>query len=155
MGSPCTPDPVVCFSQPHGERFGSLLALPTRAICGLSHKFCLMMIYSKEQGRDPLSRLYPSLRLLIPLTPHCFGLHRRPQHAQHRHPVVGHPELGLCRQHTEAEEQAERAANQLHPVFAATPGRTTPPASTLPLLMPKIWIEIFLGWNQNLCESNR
>ncbi|XP_075875083.1 lysosomal-trafficking regulator isoform X4 [Nelusetta ayraudi] len=50
VGSPCTPDPVVCFSQPHGERFGSLLALPTRAICGLSHKFCLMMIYSKEQG---------------------------------------------------------------------------------------------------------
>lgn len=58
VGSPCTPDPVVCFSQPHGERFGSLLALPTRAICGLSHKFCLMMIYSKEQGRDPLSRLH-------------------------------------------------------------------------------------------------
>ncbi|XP_056902658.1 lysosomal-trafficking regulator isoform X3 [Takifugu flavidus] len=50
VGSPSTPDPVVCFSQPHGERFGSLLALPTRAICGLSRKFCLMMIYSKEQG---------------------------------------------------------------------------------------------------------
>ncbi|XP_067381634.1 lysosomal-trafficking regulator isoform X1 [Channa argus] len=49
-GSPSAPDPVVCFSQPHGERFGSLLALPTRAICGLSPKFCLMMIYSKEQG---------------------------------------------------------------------------------------------------------
>lgn len=43
----------MCFSQPHGERFGSLLALPTRAICGLSSKFCLMMIYSKEQGRKP------------------------------------------------------------------------------------------------------
>lgn len=52
VGSPSTPDPVVCFSQPHGERFGSLLALPTRAICGLSRKFCLMMIYSKEQGRS-------------------------------------------------------------------------------------------------------
>lgn len=51
VGSPSAPDPVVCFSQPHGERFGSLLALPTRAICGLSRKFCLMMIYSKEQGR--------------------------------------------------------------------------------------------------------
>ncbi|XP_037321151.2 lysosomal-trafficking regulator isoform X2 [Pungitius pungitius] len=50
VGSPSAPDPVVCFSQPHGERFGSLLALPTRAICGLSRKFCLMMIYSKEQG---------------------------------------------------------------------------------------------------------
>ncbi|XP_059421648.1 lysosomal-trafficking regulator isoform X1 [Carassius carassius] len=50
VGSPSAPDPVVCFSQPHGEHFGSLLALPTRAICGLSHKFCLMMIYSKEQG---------------------------------------------------------------------------------------------------------
>uniref|UniRef100_A0A8C5N5V7 Lysosomal trafficking regulator n=1 Tax=Gouania willdenowi TaxID=441366 RepID=A0A8C5N5V7_GOUWI len=50
VGSPSAPDPVVCFSQPHGERFGSLLALPTRAICGLSWKFCLMMIYSKEQG---------------------------------------------------------------------------------------------------------
>ncbi|KAI4812815.1 hypothetical protein KUCAC02_024182, partial [Chaenocephalus aceratus] len=50
VGSPSAPDPVVCFSQPHGERFGSLLALPTRAICGLSCKFCLMMIYSKEQG---------------------------------------------------------------------------------------------------------
>ncbi|XP_033860358.3 lysosomal-trafficking regulator-like isoform X6 [Acipenser ruthenus] len=50
VGSPSSPDPVVCFSQPHGERFGSLLALPTRAICGLSRKFCLMMIYSKEQG---------------------------------------------------------------------------------------------------------
>uniref|UniRef100_A0A8C9W4Q6 Lysosomal trafficking regulator n=1 Tax=Scleropages formosus TaxID=113540 RepID=A0A8C9W4Q6_SCLFO len=50
VGSPSAPDPVVCFSQPHGEAFGSLLALPTRAICGLSRKFCLMMIYSKEQG---------------------------------------------------------------------------------------------------------
>uniref|UniRef100_A0A671VJQ1 Lysosomal trafficking regulator n=1 Tax=Sparus aurata TaxID=8175 RepID=A0A671VJQ1_SPAAU len=50
VGSPSAPDPVVCFSQPHGERFGSLLALPTRAICGLSRMFCLMMIYSKEQG---------------------------------------------------------------------------------------------------------
>uniref|UniRef100_A0A3P9LYC8 Lysosomal trafficking regulator n=1 Tax=Oryzias latipes TaxID=8090 RepID=A0A3P9LYC8_ORYLA len=50
VGSPSAPDPVVCFSQPHGERFGSLLALPTRAICGLYSKFCLMMIYSKEQG---------------------------------------------------------------------------------------------------------
>lgn len=53
VGSPSAPDPVVCFSQPHGERFGSLLALPTRAICGLSRKFCLMMIYSKEQGKKP------------------------------------------------------------------------------------------------------
>nr|XP_015799444.2 lysosomal-trafficking regulator isoform X1 [Nothobranchius furzeri]XP_054605786.1 lysosomal-trafficking regulator isoform X1 [Nothobranchius furzeri] len=50
VGSPSAPDPVVCFSQPHGECFGSLLALPTRAICGLSRHFCLMMIYSKEQG---------------------------------------------------------------------------------------------------------
>ncbi|KAM9317348.1 lysosomal-trafficking regulator [Gastrophryne carolinensis] len=50
VGSPSAPDPIVCFSQPHGERFGSLLALPTRAICGLSKKFCLMMSYSKEQG---------------------------------------------------------------------------------------------------------
>ncbi|XP_054831083.1 lysosomal-trafficking regulator [Eublepharis macularius] len=50
VGSPSSPDPVVCFSQPHGERFGFLQALPTRAICGLSQKFCLLMIYSKEQG---------------------------------------------------------------------------------------------------------
>ncbi|KAE8601970.1 hypothetical protein XENTR_v10013848 [Xenopus tropicalis] len=50
VGSPSAPDPSVCFSQPHGERFGSLQALPTRAVCGLSGKFCLMMIYSKEQG---------------------------------------------------------------------------------------------------------
>uniref|UniRef100_A0A663N0M6 Lysosomal trafficking regulator n=1 Tax=Athene cunicularia TaxID=194338 RepID=A0A663N0M6_ATHCN len=50
VGSPSAPDPVVCFSQPHGERFGSLQALPTKAICGLSSKFCLLMIYSKEQG---------------------------------------------------------------------------------------------------------
>ncbi|XP_018413216.1 PREDICTED: lysosomal-trafficking regulator [Nanorana parkeri] len=50
VGSPSSPDPIVCFSQPHGERFGSLQALPTRAICGLSKKFCLMMSYSKEQG---------------------------------------------------------------------------------------------------------
>ncbi|XP_053567057.1 lysosomal-trafficking regulator isoform X2 [Bombina bombina] len=50
VGSPSAPDPSVCFSQPHGEKFGSLQALPTRAICGLSWKFCLMMIYSKEQG---------------------------------------------------------------------------------------------------------
>ncbi|XP_067392088.1 lysosomal-trafficking regulator isoform X2 [Emydura macquarii macquarii] len=50
VGSPSALDPVVCFSQPHGERFGSLQALPTRAICGLSRKFCLLMIYSKEQG---------------------------------------------------------------------------------------------------------
>ncbi|MCI4376677.1 hypothetical protein PGIGA_G00191140 [Pangasianodon gigas] len=50
VGSPSAPDPVVCFSQTHGECFGSLLALPTRAVCGLSCKFCLMVIYSKEQG---------------------------------------------------------------------------------------------------------
>ncbi|XP_051880021.1 lysosomal-trafficking regulator isoform X2 [Pristis pectinata] len=50
VGSPSAPDPVICFSQFHGEQFGSLLALPTRAICGLSRKFCLMMTYSKEQG---------------------------------------------------------------------------------------------------------
>ncbi|XP_058165487.1 lysosomal-trafficking regulator isoform X2 [Dasypus novemcinctus] len=50
VGSPSAPVPVVCFSQPHGERFGSLQALPTRAICGLSRNFCLLMIYSKEQG---------------------------------------------------------------------------------------------------------
>ncbi|XP_051470632.1 lysosomal-trafficking regulator isoform X2 [Apus apus] len=50
VGSPSAPDPVVCFSQPHGERFGSLQALPTKAVCGLSCKFCLLMIYSKEQG---------------------------------------------------------------------------------------------------------
>uniref|UniRef100_A0A4X2K9J7 Lysosomal-trafficking regulator n=1 Tax=Vombatus ursinus TaxID=29139 RepID=A0A4X2K9J7_VOMUR len=50
VGSPSAPVPVVCFSQPHGERFGSLQALPTKAICGLSQKFCLLMIYSKEQG---------------------------------------------------------------------------------------------------------
>nr|XP_033792260.1 lysosomal-trafficking regulator isoform X2 [Geotrypetes seraphini] len=50
VGSPSASDPVVCFSQPHGERFGLLQALPTRAICGLSQKFCLMMVYSKEKG---------------------------------------------------------------------------------------------------------
>ncbi|XP_061083889.1 lysosomal-trafficking regulator-like isoform X5 [Conger conger] len=50
VGSPSAPEPVVCFSQPHGEHFGTLLALPTRAVCGLSRNFCLMMIYSKEQG---------------------------------------------------------------------------------------------------------
>ncbi|NXA37739.1 LYST regulator, partial [Eudromia elegans] len=50
VGSPSAPDPVVCFSQPNGERFGSLQALPTKAICALSRKFCLLMIYSKEQG---------------------------------------------------------------------------------------------------------
>ncbi|XP_004691083.1 PREDICTED: lysosomal-trafficking regulator [Condylura cristata] len=50
VGSPSAPVPVVCFSQPHGERFGSLQALPTRAICGLSQSFCLLVTYSKEQG---------------------------------------------------------------------------------------------------------
>ncbi|XP_040824116.1 lysosomal-trafficking regulator isoform X2 [Ochotona curzoniae] len=50
VGSPSAPVPVICFSQPHGERFGSLQALPTRAICGLSQNFCLLMTYSKEQG---------------------------------------------------------------------------------------------------------
>lgn len=50
VGSPSAPVPVVCFSQPHGERFGSLQALPTRAICGLSRNFCLLMTYNKEQG---------------------------------------------------------------------------------------------------------
>ncbi|KAM5206197.1 lysosomal-trafficking regulator isoform 1-T3 [Hipposideros larvatus] len=50
VGSPSAPVPVVCFSQPHGESFGSLQALPTRAICGLSRNFCLLMTYSKEQG---------------------------------------------------------------------------------------------------------
>lgn len=52
----------------------------------------------------------------------CSPLCRCSEHAQHRHPVVSHLELGLCRQHTEAEEQAERTANQLHSVFAAAPG---------------------------------
>ncbi|KAF5922014.1 hypothetical protein HPG69_015464 [Diceros bicornis minor] len=51
VGSPSAPVPVVCFSQPHGERFGSLQALPTRTICGLSRNFCLLMTYSKEQGK--------------------------------------------------------------------------------------------------------
>lgn len=40
-----------------------MLALPTRAICGLSRQFCLMMIYSKEQGRGaalPLKRDFSS-----------------------------------------------------------------------------------------------
>ncbi|XP_078452661.1 lysosomal-trafficking regulator isoform X1 [Lampetra planeri] len=51
VGSPSCPDPMVCFSQPHpGQRFGSLLALPTRVVCGLAPNFCLMMTYSKEQG---------------------------------------------------------------------------------------------------------
>nr|XP_002717388.2 lysosomal-trafficking regulator isoform X3 [Oryctolagus cuniculus] len=50
VGSPSAPVPVICFSQPHGERFGSLQALPTKAICGLSRNFCLLMTYSKEQG---------------------------------------------------------------------------------------------------------
>ncbi|XP_036133268.1 lysosomal-trafficking regulator isoform X2 [Molossus molossus] len=50
VGSPSAAVPVVCFSQPHGERLGSLQALPTRAICGLSQNFCLLMTYSKEQG---------------------------------------------------------------------------------------------------------
>lgn len=50
VGSPSAPVPVVCFKQPHGERFGSLQALPTKAICGLSQNFCLLMTYSKEQG---------------------------------------------------------------------------------------------------------
>ncbi|XP_066238803.1 lysosomal-trafficking regulator isoform X1 [Saccopteryx leptura] len=50
VGSPSAAVPVVCFSQPHGERLGSLQALPTRAICGLSRNFCLLMTYSKEQG---------------------------------------------------------------------------------------------------------
>ncbi|CAK6442252.1 unnamed protein product [Pipistrellus nathusii] len=50
VGSPSAPVPVVCFSQPHGEALGSLQALPTRAICGLSRNFCLLMTYSKEQG---------------------------------------------------------------------------------------------------------
>lgn len=74
VGSPSAPDPVVCFSQPHGERFGSLLALPTRAICGLSRKFCLMMIYSKEQGRKPA--IQPQVRVDVQcvFTMSC-GLH--------------------------------------------------------------------------------
>lgn len=124
MGSPSAPDPVVCFSQPHGERFGSLLALPTRAICGLSRKFCLMMIYSKEQGRKPSSQsgCTGCFALLTPLTL-CSLLCRCPQHAQHRHPVVGHLELGLRGQHIEAEEQAERTTHQLHSVFSASPGK--------------------------------
>lgn len=47
---------------------------------------------------------------------------RREEHEQHGHPVVGHPELGLCRQHPQAEEQAERASGQLHTEFPAVPG---------------------------------
>ncbi|XP_036893214.1 lysosomal-trafficking regulator isoform X1 [Sturnira hondurensis] len=50
VGSPSAAMPVVCFSQPHGERLASLQALPTRAICGLSRNFCLLVTYSKEQG---------------------------------------------------------------------------------------------------------
>lgn len=142
MGSPSAPDPVVCFSQPHGERFGSLLALPTRAICGLYSKFCLMMIYSKEQGmgaffrRDFSRQDFPpdSYRCVCPLP------HRRAEHAQHRHPVVCHPELGIRRQHPAAEEQAERAAHQLHSVFTAPPGMTRFP----PEPAPKV------GWGKDL-----
>lgn len=37
--------------------------------------------------------------------------------------MVGHLELGLRRQHIEAEEQAERTAYQLHSVFATSPGK--------------------------------
>lgn len=122
VGSPSAPDPVVCFSQPHGERFGSLLALPTRAICGLSRSFCLMMIYSKEQGEEE-SRRASGLKPQHPPDASLSLLLRCPQHAQHRHPVVGHLELGLRRQHPEAEEQAERAAHQLYSVFTAPPGK--------------------------------
>lgn len=55
----------------------------------------------------------------------CLLLCRCPQHAQHRHPVVGHLKLELRGQHTETEEQAERTAHQLHPVFTAPPGKHT------------------------------
>lgn len=48
---------------------------------------------------------------------------RREKHEQHGHPVVGHPELGLCRQHLKAEEQTKRAPDQLHTEFAAVPGK--------------------------------
>ena len=75
VGSPSSPDPVVCFSQPHGERFGSLLALPTRAICGLSRKFCLMMIYSKEQGRVHLSLWPGSINTSSTLIVCCTSWH--------------------------------------------------------------------------------
>lgn len=124
VGSPSAPDPVVCFSQTHGERFGSLLALPTRAICGLSRKFCLMMIYSKEQGKV-------LLRSVVCFTTGFFLFHstlspllRCAEYAQHRHPVVSHPELGLRRQHTAAEEQTEWTAHQLHSVLTAPSGKT-------------------------------
>lgn len=89
-----------------------------------------MMIYSKEQGRKPTSQTQISQDvlnvlhnvLLTPLT--LFSLLCRcPQHAQHRHPVVGHLELGLRGQHIEAEEQAERTTYQLHSVLATSPGK--------------------------------
>ena len=130
MGSPSAPDPVVCFSQPHGESFGSLLALPTRAICGLSRKFCLMMIYSKEQGRKPTARRQVRMDVQDALhkvlrTPFifCSLLLRCSEHAQYRHPVVGHLELGLRRQHIEAEKQTERTSYQLYSVFTTSPGK--------------------------------
>lgn len=126
VGSPSAPDPVVCFSQPHGERFGSLLALPTRAICGLSRKFCLMMIYSKEQGRKACLSLTSDLEYFPMSLSLCLSctrlLCRCAEHAQHRYPVVSHLELGLRRQHIATEEQTERAAHQLHPVFTTAPG---------------------------------
>lgn len=89
-----------------------------------------MMIYSKEQGRKPTRHSQVSLdvqdvfhnALLTPLTL-CSLLCRCSEHAQHRHPVVGHLELGLRRQHIEAEEQAERTTYQLHSVFTTSPGK--------------------------------
>lgn len=55
----------------------------------------------------------------------CFFLSavRSKKHAQHRHSVVSHSQLGLQRQHAASEEQAERAAHQLHPVLTAAPGQ--------------------------------
>ncbi|KAG7272560.1 hypothetical protein CRUP_004735 [Coryphaenoides rupestris] len=69
VGSPSAPDPVVCFSQPHGERFGSLLALPTRAICGLSRN---------KQSEPPInfiqcSQLHQPSEMEVESQVHLYG----------------------------------------------------------------------------------
>ncbi|CAG09550.1 unnamed protein product, partial [Tetraodon nigroviridis] len=84
----------------------------------------LLQPAARGEVRLPAGPAHPGrLRTVPQVLPHDDLQQRAgcPQHAQHRHPVVGHLELGLRRQHPEAEEQAERAAHQLHPVLPAAP----------------------------------
>ena len=52
VGSPDHPDPVMAWSQNHGSLIASLVALPTEDVFGLRLHSSLLVMYSKEKGRQ-------------------------------------------------------------------------------------------------------